>query len=642
MSSRKVSEVFTLRGEVIKLGSVLGQGGEGAVYELPAHPKHVAKVYHRSLAQERADKIRAMVKLKTEALESLTAWPLGLICSHEQKPIGLIVPKVVGRKDIHHLYSPKSRRSDFQRVDWRFLIRAAANTARAFAAVHSSGCVIGDVNHGGVLVAQDATVRLIDCDSFQVSHQGRKFLCEVGVETFTPPELQGKSFAGVLRSSNHDNFGLSVLAFLLLFMGRHPFAGRYAGQGDMPISKAIEEVRFPYGASAASVAMSRPPGTPSLAIVGPRVSQLFERAFSRQAVTSGRPSAHDWVTALAELESQLKQCNSNPSHWHHPSGACPWCPMEGATGIPLFSVIVAPNATISFDIIGFQRQVDAVQSPGPAPTIASVQIQASPDAVRLAGSEKNVNLLAGAAAAAFVFATFATGMPWLLVLAIVSYFGVRSMLSKADEVAKYQAAHAEAASTWHKAYENWLLKAGPGSFDDQKTRLAELRRQWDGLPARRASKLDVLKQNQRKAQLDRFLDNFEIADAKIDGIGPGRKQTLESYGVETALDVTQNKLYSVPGFGPKMTRQLLDWRRSIERRFVFDPKKGIDPRDISMIDQETVVESRRLQDALAKGLAELRQVHSQILATRQHMRPQMNQLREKFDQTHADKQAASS
>ncbi len=42
-----------------------------------------------------------------------------------------------------------------------------------------------------VLAAEEATVRLIDCHSFQVIANGRRFACEVGVETFTLAELQG-------------------------------------------------------------------------------------------------------------------------------------------------------------------------------------------------------------------------------------------------------------------------------------------------------------------------------------------------------------------------------------------------------------------------------------------------------------------
>ena len=60
----------------------------------------------------------------------LTAWPIDLLQKRTGEPVGLLMPKIAGRKDIHHLYSPKSRRADFQRADWRFLVRAAARYYR--------------------------------------------------------------------------------------------------------------------------------------------------------------------------------------------------------------------------------------------------------------------------------------------------------------------------------------------------------------------------------------------------------------------------------------------------------------------------------------------------------------------------------
>ena len=188
------------------------------------------------------------------------------------------------KKDIHHLYGPKSRVRDFPRADWRFLVRASANIARAFAVVHDADCVIGDVNHGSILIGEDATVSLIDCDSFQVNTPTQRFLCEVGVETFTPPELQGIPFKGVVRTPNFDNFGLAVMVFHLLFMGRHPFAGRYSGVGEMPIARAIKECRFAYSANHKSMQMDRPPGTPPLSFVGSEIAQFFEDAFSPAAI----------------------------------------------------------------------------------------------------------------------------------------------------------------------------------------------------------------------------------------------------------------------------------------------------------------------------------------------------------------------
>src|SRR5205814_7863741 len=66
---------------------------------------------------------------------------------------------------------------------------------------------------------------LIDCDSFEITDGKTVFPCMVGVPTYTPPELQGQSFQGVRRTKQHDAFGLAVLIFHMLFLGRHPFAG---------------------------------------------------------------------------------------------------------------------------------------------------------------------------------------------------------------------------------------------------------------------------------------------------------------------------------------------------------------------------------------------------------------------------------
>ncbi|MER8470353.1 hypothetical protein NKH23_13105 [Mesorhizobium sp. M1328] len=171
--------------------------------------------------------------------------------------------------------------------------------------------------------------------------------------------------------------------------------------------------------------------------------------------------------------------------------------------------------------------------------------------------------------------------------------------------------------------------------------LAGLRREWDILPSKRVARISELERNRRQAQLHRFLDNFEISSAKIESIGPGKKQVLESYGIETALDVERNKLYSVPGFGPKTAQKLLNWRKSVEARFVFDPSRAIDPRDIAQIDQDILGDRKRLQGALVLGLEQLKQTRAQILAAREHSRPEMERLRLVLDQSSANVAAIS-
>ena len=44
--------------------------------------------------------------------------------------------------------------------------------------------------------------------------------------------------------------------------------------------------------------------------------------------------------------------------------------------------------------------------------------------------------------------------------------------------------------------------------------------------------------------------------AVISGIGPGRKATLQSYGIETAEDINDQAVLAVPGFGDGLTSRL--------------------------------------------------------------------------------------
>lgn len=66
-------------------------------------------------------------------------------------------------------------------MDYRFLVRSAANVAVAVAKVHEAGAVVGDINHSGILVSDKATAALIDADSFQF---GERHLCRVGVPEY--------------------------------------------------------------------------------------------------------------------------------------------------------------------------------------------------------------------------------------------------------------------------------------------------------------------------------------------------------------------------------------------------------------------------------------------------------------------------
>ena len=237
--------LFDLAGRPLHLGPELGRGGEGAVYEVRGRSDVAVKLYHKALDAKHSAKIAAMAKFANERLLRLTAWPTEPITVGALSgPIaGFLMPKITGHKQAIRVFSPKLRLQESQTINWQFLIRSAANAAGAFKAIHESGHVIGDVNDGNLLFSEKATVRLIDCDSYQITLNGSHWPCEVGTPPYQPPELQNiRSYRQEVRTSNHDCFGLAVIIFQILFMGQHPFAGRFLGTEQMPMERRIKNI----------------------------------------------------------------------------------------------------------------------------------------------------------------------------------------------------------------------------------------------------------------------------------------------------------------------------------------------------------------------------------------------------------------
>lgn len=628
-----MQQLFDSTRNSLRLGSKIGSGGEGAVFDIIGRPNDVAKIYHKAMDPERAQKIAAMASMGSPELSRMTAWPTDLI-RDGSAPVGLIMPKIANHKDIHKLYSPKSRKHEFPKADFSFLVHAAANIARAFVLVHAKQCVIGDVNHGSVTVARDATAKLIDCDSFQIEAGGKTFLCTVGVPTFTPPELQGRPFAGVVRTSNHDNFGLAILIFHLLFLGRHPFAGRFTGRGDMPIETAIQQSRFAYGSERQRVQMEPPPNVPPIQMLDRGMADLFERAFGAHASNgTQRPTAQEWVQALGKLAGSLSKCPSIDGHiYPSASPSCPWCPIENSTGVMLFHVVLPPTTPTKLDIGVIWRRIEAIKPPllpPPLPQNHYPNLSPSSEAEKAARKQriaasraKYGNIVLCIVVLGLCIAAPAGWFAWL----VLGYgaFKVANPEHDNSSIQRFKTAadqgekrhrdillRYEALRGVHTGYGNRVLPSS-AAFDNLKRRLQTHKDDYLCIPKLRQAKLAEIESNKRQQQLDAFLGNFYIAHASISGIGPGRKVTLESYGIETAADVVEIKILGVPGFGPSMTKKLLEWRRGQERKFRFNPSKAVDPNVILALDQEIEITRRSLEKALRDGVAELEKARRQL------------------------------
>ena len=141
------------------------------MHAIVQRPELLAKIYRHAPTQVTVEKLQALVRAGTPSLLTVAALPTECLKNSSGATVGFI--------------------------------NVAANLARLVAAIHKTGFIIGDVNHGNILVRNDGTVAAIDCDSFQIG-DGSRFPCGVGVEFFTPPELLGRNLASIRRTANHD------------------------------------------------------------------------------------------------------------------------------------------------------------------------------------------------------------------------------------------------------------------------------------------------------------------------------------------------------------------------------------------------------------------------------------------------------
>lgn len=327
--------IYTSQHQSLMLGDKIGGGGEGSVYHIQGQADLVAKIYHTPPSAEKVEKLIAVSKLGNERLFKMAAWPVDILRDRpDGNVIGFVMKKIAQASEVHTLHSPKSRLKKFPEASWAFLLHIATNIARAVATMHEHGFVIGDVNPKNILVTRQATVYLLDCDSFQFATDGKTYRCGGGFPEYTPPELQGIAFADVDRTPQHDCFGLAVVIFQLLFLGRHPFSGRFLGEGELPLEQSIHELRFAYGEDAATRQMQPPPGTLSLAAIPAELIALFRRAF----LETDRPKAAEWLPHLEWFSQALQPCTLHSGHFYYAKlTACPWCDLETRAGIRLFN-----------------------------------------------------------------------------------------------------------------------------------------------------------------------------------------------------------------------------------------------------------------------------------------------------------------
>ncbi len=632
-------------GAPVTIRKKLGEGGEGIVFAITERSDTVAKIYSRPLSAQQTAKLEQMVAVGDDTLEAVAAWPTGLLYKGS-RAVGFTMPRLSSQHPLHDLFGPKQRQALFPNAHWKFLVHTAINLARAFEVVHDRSIVVGDVNSNNVVVYGDSTARLIDCDSFQIQTPSTVFRCNVGVAEYQPPELQGRDFSTVDRLPQHDLFGLAVMIFQLLFVGKHPFAGILPAnmRGNAAIGANVAARRYFYAQEGHRIGLRPPPGSLALSAITPEASHFFKHAFLGDPAR--RPSAVDWRTALAELKSKTVVCSADAAHHHLRDMGCPWCALE-ADGLYYFN---SADAGAGLDDAVWKRisdadvdrawaEVVAVRRP-PRVDSAIVRTRKYVKApLNLYTQRRRAGYAAGAAVA---FVTLAVLIALHHPLAAF-YAGFAAFLAA---IAFRPNARGLADRAWKRcgqarrafrtAEREWVRNAHNERFAEELARLSEIKTRLSGQRARYDAELAGLQRSHEIKACEKYLAGFRIAKSRIPEVGPQTRILLFKHGIETAADVTPQAIARVPKLRKAAKYFLLSWRYAMARQYRHDPANRPDSAAVREIKGRHARERSENWSKLAGSAAMLRQIAVEIQEQRAALERAARERADEMWQAEAD------
>ncbi|HMS40320.1 MAG TPA: tetratricopeptide repeat protein [Pyrinomonadaceae bacterium] len=620
---------YDSQGNSYTLNQQIGRGGEGTVFFCPNDLSLVAKIYHESIDEEKAEKLRWMAENQNDQLLKVAAWIVDVLTDENDEIVGFLMPNVKA-KEIHELYSLKSRRVHFPEATWHFLIHAAANVARAFYVLHKNEHIMGDVNHGNLVVLADGTVKLIDCDSYSIKKGETRYVCDVGVATHLAPELQGLDLGEIEREKKHDNFGLAVIIFQLLFLGRHPFAGNYLGAEDKSLEDCIRERRFAYG-NQETTNVKQPPGTLSLTQITPRLSAMFERAFFSEE----RPEPHEWIEALEDLSASLKTCSVHIGHHYlNELFACPWCEIESKTGLMLFPFVssVKSNAENGFNIFTVENLLASLEIPQNLPAKPfKPTILPMPSEKAREMQSTNKNRLVGVAIVQFLAVFLLTiiggaGVGFIFgVIFMTIFFAVFHSSDKPEREA-FEEELRKVRQEWDELDSDWKRN---NKAEELNADLALVRTKvaaHQSLQQQSRDEMKLIGEKTFQYNLDLYLASFHLTDAKIQGIEKEHFDLLAHFGLNTAVDVTEESLNVIPPIVGNVKEKILLWRKTLEQSFVLPPQTALPEADKNRFALQFTERRARLERdieqilvSLRSGSLSLKQYQNQMIAKSENL-----------------------
>jgi DNA-binding helix-hairpin-helix protein with protein kinase domain len=460
--------------------------------------------------------------------------------------------------------------------------------------------VVGDVNEGNILVNARGMIAFIDCDSFQVKDGSNYHFCEVGVPRYTPPELLvNTTFDNVVRTVNTDSFSMAILIFQLLFLGRHPFAGKNNSKEDIDEETAIKQHYFAFSLRNKNNKLSPPNDSFSLSYLNDGLASLFQDAFEKN---TSRPAPAEWIKELDVYLKGMVTCANTKSHTY-PSklSTCIWCAFKEKRNILYFfddSYLHNNDLLQNIDsfVNGFKIEKIHFQkielSLLPAPVVTAAPI----DKKYIQYKQYKRNVLITIAIVGMALCYFSM---WYILLAFI----IAAILNDAlpwgriikKEAAKRKTEHTNLQGRLYAAIEEHNQPAEFKAYGQTSRQLMATIDKFRGLPQEVQLKRKALEERLYNVQLHIFLSRFYIENHTIPSFGETRKKLLYNGGILNAADISKLQNSKVQGIGPAYTQTLLSWQRQVSSTFVYMPDNAQLNRETAIFMAEIDMEKKKLE-----------------------------------------------
>lgn len=204
------------------------------------------------------------------------------------------------------------------------------------------------------------------------------------------------------------------------------------------------------------------------------------------------------------------------------------------------------------------------------------------------------------------------------------------------DINDFREERAKADTALNNAIAAWNREASEKLFDEKVEALQARREMYQQLNQTRDRRLREWETSLCTEHAGRFLSEFEVARAQIQGVGKKIKASLLANGVVTAADVAPEKLAYIHNVGDARKKSLLRWREDLERRIVYAADLVPTEEARAQIEREIDATRIRLEHELAGGAYYLRRMTKEIETNRVRLLPALAEARRTFTQAEKD------